>query len=45
MLMSVLAIAQGATLSKVTNTVFFNISIDGEDAGQIKMGLFGDDVP
>nr|6LXO_A Chain A, Peptidyl-prolyl cis-trans isomerase [Trichomonas vaginalis] len=30
---------------KVTKKVFFKISINGEDAGTIKFGLFGDDVP
>eukprot|EP00567_Pseudictyota_dubia_P012573 CAMPEP_0197452452 /NCGR_PEP_ID=MMETSP1175-20131217/32084_1 /TAXON_ID=1003142 /ORGANISM="Triceratium dubium, Strain CCMP147" /LENGTH=194 /DNA_ID=CAMNT_0042985461 /DNA_START=29 /DNA_END=613 /DNA_ORIENTATION=+ len=30
---------------KVTNTVFFDVTIGDEPAGRIKMGLFGDDVP
>jgi len=30
---------------KVTSTVFFDVSIGGEAAGRIEMGLYGDDVP
>ncbi|KAI9088354.1 hypothetical protein K1719_029803 [Acacia pycnantha] len=35
----------GCTDRKPTKTVFFDISIDGEPAGRITMGLYGDDVP
>merc|ERR1711871_465986 len=30
---------------KVTNKVFFDVTIDGKDAGRITMGLFGKTVP
>ncbi len=35
----------GETSADVTETVFFDISIDGESAGRIEMGLYGDVVP
>jgi len=31
--------------AKVTHNVYFDIQIDGKDAGRIEMGLFGDTVP
>eukprot|EP00922_Rhytidocystis_sp_ex-Travisia-forbesii_P007920 GHVS01011696.1.p1 GENE.GHVS01011696.1~~GHVS01011696.1.p1 ORF type:complete len:186 (+),score=36.24 GHVS01011696.1:199-756(+) len=30
---------------KITHKVFFDIEIDGEEAGRLEMGLFGDVVP
>ncbi len=33
------------TMDKVTNKVFFDIEIDGEKAGRIVFGLFGETVP
>lgn len=37
--------AESPARGKVTDKVFFDITIDGQDAGRIVMGLFGDDVP
>ena len=35
----------GKTDAEITDTVFFDISIDGEAAGRIEMGLYGTTVP
>ncbi|MEZ6145904.1 MAG: peptidylprolyl isomerase [Planctomycetaceae bacterium] len=35
----------GTADAKVTDRVFFNVTIDGEPAGRIVFGLFGEDVP
>ena len=34
-----------ASKAKVTKEVFFDVEIDGKEAGRIVIGLFGDDVP
>ncbi len=39
------ASAQDATKAEVTNKVYFDVTIGGEPAGRIVMGLFGKDVP
>ena len=44
-LIGVTACAQSPSNAKVTHKVFFDVSIGGEPAGRIVMGLFGDDVP
>lgn len=35
----------GKTDAEVTDTVFFDIDIDGEAAGRIEIGLYGSTVP
>lgn len=48
LLVSALCLATAAAKAKgptVTHTVFFDIDIDGEDAGRITMGLYGKTVP
>ena len=37
--------AQSQLDAKITHKVFFDVQIDGKDAGRIVMGLFGDTVP
>lgn len=39
------AIAQDVKTAKVTNVVYFDIEINGQPAGRVKFGLFGDTVP
>lgn len=39
------ASAEVAAKGKVTKKVYFDIEIDGEKAGRVVIGLFGDDVP
>jgi peptidylprolyl isomerase len=38
-------IGEEAVMGRITKKVFFDIKIDGKDAGRIVIGLFGDDVP
>jgi len=35
----------GATAAEITETVYFDITSDGESLGRIEMGLYGDVVP
>jgi len=39
------ATAEKTSEAKITNKVYFDIDINGEPAGRIVMGLFGNDVP
>ncbi len=38
-------LGESPSKANVTTQVYFDITIDGKDAGRIVMGLFGDDVP
>eukprot|EP00560_Eucampia_antarctica_P006328 CAMPEP_0197823342 /NCGR_PEP_ID=MMETSP1437-20131217/674_1 /TAXON_ID=49252 ORGANISM="Eucampia antarctica, Strain CCMP1452" /NCGR_SAMPLE_ID=MMETSP1437 /ASSEMBLY_ACC=CAM_ASM_001096 /LENGTH=194 /DNA_ID=CAMNT_0043422461 /DNA_START=80 /DNA_END=664 /DNA_ORIENTATION=+ len=44
LLVAIISMAD-ASPEKITNTVFFDIDIDGKDAGRVTLGLFGDTVP
>merc|ERR1719310_2016131 len=44
-LAALVALASAAKGPKVTNKVFFDISIYGKEAGRITMGLYGRTVP
>ena len=39
------SLASESTLATITDKTFFDIEIDGEAAGQIVMGLYGEVVP
>ncbi|MHB8974652.1 MAG: peptidylprolyl isomerase [Pirellulaceae bacterium] len=39
------AMGEEASQAKVTKKVFFDVAVNGEKAGRIVIGLFGDDVP
>ena len=45
LLSAFMAVAMADTLDTVTDKVFFDIEIDGDKAGRIVFGLFGDTVP
>ena len=45
MLIGASAMAESPADAKVTDKVFFDVTIDGKPAGRIVMGLFGEDVP
>ncbi len=45
LLVTLVVFAMSDTLDTVTHKVFFDIDIDGQDAGRITFGLFGNTVP
>ena len=44
-LIGAISFAAAATIDTVTTKVYFDVTIDGEEAGRIVFGLFGDTVP
>ena len=44
-LMAVVAFAEGEPLDTITEKVYFDITVDGEAAGSIVFGMFGNTVP
>ena len=44
-LIGAIGFAAAATIDTVTTKVYFDVTIDGEEAGRIVFGLFGDTVP
>ena len=44
-LMAVVAFAEGEPLDTITEKVYFDITVDGEAAGRIVFGMFGNTVP
>ena len=42
---AIMGVAMADTLDKVTNKTYLEVQIDGQNAGKITIGLFGDTVP